>query len=74
MKSQKAKYKVKRKKVKPVFKKGSGLWMLVLGPAGHLLTQLRYGNWEDGKKQVKRNPCWCASCAREEASLELQAA
>lgn len=73
--SQKLKNKIGRKKVKPQFQKGAGLWMLVTCPAGHLIAQLRYGNWEDGKKAINSKPCYCIACAREEeATGVLQAA
>ena len=74
MRSQKSKYKVKRKKVKPQFRKGAGLWMQVFCPAGHLLVQLRYGNWEDGKNIIKSKPCWCVACAREEEVARVRQA
>ena len=66
---------VKGKKVKPQFRRGAGLWMLVFCPAGHLLHQLRRGDWVDGKKRIKSKPCYCTMCAREEeAALVPQAA
>ena len=67
--------KVKGKKVKPRFQRGAGLWMLVFCPAGHLIAQLRRGDWVDGKKRIKSRPCYCTMCAREEeAALVPQAA
>lgn len=75
MMSQKLKIKkVKGKKVKPQFQRGAGLWMLVFCPAGHLLSQLRRGDWVDGKKRIKKSTCYCRQCAREEAGLEYQTA
>lgn len=66
--------KVKGKKVKPRFQRGAGVWMLVFCPAGHLLTQLRRGDWVDGKKRIKKSPCYCRQCAREEKDRVLQTA